>query len=88
MENGHHRKAENKLYQGTKHYTTHQMHIFNIYIYNFYCKQSARIYKTLGCFNIGIEIIITIIINTDDVIIIIIFSINFNNFFLLFLVKQ
>ena len=27
MENGHHRKAENKLYQGTNHYTTHQMHI-------------------------------------------------------------
>ena len=27
MEKGHHRKAENKLYQGTNHYTTHQMHI-------------------------------------------------------------
>ena len=27
MENGHHRKAENKLYQGTNHYTTHQRHI-------------------------------------------------------------
>ncbi len=27
MENGHHRKAENKLYQGTSHYMTHQMHI-------------------------------------------------------------
>ena len=33
MENGHHRKAENKLYQGTNHYTTHQVHILNIYIY-------------------------------------------------------
>ena len=27
MENGHHRKAENKLYQGTSHDMTHQMHI-------------------------------------------------------------
>ena len=27
MKNEHHRKAENKLYRGTSHCTTHQMHI-------------------------------------------------------------
>ena len=27
MKNGHHRKAENKLYRGKSHYTTRQMHI-------------------------------------------------------------
>ena len=51
MENGHHRKAENKLYQGTNHYTTHQMHILK---QNDYYKRKAQVLIIAVCISLHV----------------------------------